>query len=82
MEIRVGMGLPMKQNNIHSGRPRIIDDSAEIPSPPRRADRQTGAQAARPPTQAKEQTPKWKNLTLDELRNWYEEEKRRQGITQ
>jgi hypothetical protein len=82
MKIRFGMGQPMKQNNIHSDSARIIDDGAEIPSPPKRADHKTDAQAARQPTRAKEQTPKWRNLTLDELRNWYEAEKRRQGITQ
>jgi hypothetical protein len=35
------------------------------------------------PRQAKESesAPKWKNLTLDELQSWLEEENRRQGIT-
>jgi hypothetical protein len=80
MQIRFGMGTPMKQNNIHSGSPNIIDDSPEIPAPPRRVDAQTKVQGTPRPTQAKEQSPKWRNLTLDELRSWYAEEKRRQGI--
>jgi hypothetical protein len=77
IRIRPGMGLPMKLNNSHSTGRRIIDDSPGIPCPPRRATAQTEPQDSPRPTRVKKEEPKWKNMTLDELKSWLADAKRR-----
>jgi hypothetical protein len=62
------MGVPMNSNNTQTARRRIIFWDSETPSPRRE-------NAANAETQ---QAPKWKNLTLDELQAWMDEEGRRE----
>jgi hypothetical protein len=61
----------MKQNTAPSLTPKFVAEEPEFPSP---------ADTRRKPEL--EPAPKWKNLTLDELQSWLEEEERRQGLTQ
>ena len=81
IQIRFGMGLPMKQNYTHPARRKTVDECHEIQSPPRRATAQTESQNPSQPKREKKKEPEWRNLTLDELKSWLEDAKREQGIT-
>ena len=77
----VGMGLPMQSQNTPSSRWKTIDRIVEPPPPPQAKPAQREGDVAGASAPEKKPTPpKWRNLTLDELRAWLEEAKRRQRI--
>ena len=80
MEIRIGMGRDVNQQNSEPRTRRRLADNDENPSPPREQTAKGRLTAELRPASDKNQPPPWKNLTLDELRSWYEEAKRRQGV--
>jgi hypothetical protein len=72
MEIRIGMGRDVNQQNSEPRTSRRLAGNDENPSPVR-AQTAKGRLTEEPcPASAKKKAPPWKNLTLDELRSWYE----------
>jgi hypothetical protein len=71
----------VKQNNSEPRRPNKVPENDENPSPGREQTAKGRLKEDLRPASAKKQAPPWKNLTLDELRSWYEDAKRRQGVT-
>ena len=67
----------MNQKNTHSNRWKIVVEKPEIPPSLR-----TGAHEPSQPTPAKEEPPKWRNLTLAEMYVLLEEAKRQEALTQ
>ena len=59
MCIRVGMGLPMKHNYIHSGACKTVDETDEISSSSRRVGTLTYARNPPQPAGEKEGEPRW-----------------------
>jgi hypothetical protein len=74
------MGVRMKSQNTPSSHWKILDRIVAPPPSsqpkPTRTERPVAAASA----PEKKPTPPWRNLTLDELRAWLEEAKRRQRI--
>ena len=81
MKIRVGMGPDVKQQNSNPRTRRRLPGNDENPSPVCEQTAKGRLTEDPRPASAKKKAPPWKNLTLDELRSWYEAAKQRQGVT-
>ena len=81
MEIRIGMGRDVNQQNSEPRSPNRLAENDENPCPPPKRTAKERLTAEPRLDSAKKKAPPWKNLTLDELRSWYEAAKQRQGVT-
>jgi hypothetical protein len=69
------------QKNPEPRSPNRVAENDENPSPARERTAKERLAADSRLDSGKNKAPPWKNLTLDELRAWYEDAKRRQGVT-
>jgi hypothetical protein len=76
----VGMGVRMKSQNTPSSRWKIIDRIGEPPPAPQPKLTRTERPVVAASTPEKKPASQWRNLTLDELRAWLVEAKRRQQM--
>jgi hypothetical protein len=75
------MGRVVNQKNSEPRSRNRVAENGENPCPAREQTAKGRLTEELRPKSAKNKAPPWKNLTLDELRSWFEEAKRRQGVT-
>ena len=59
---------------------RLVAEIAENPAPPMPETARTRPQQPREPKPPAKEPPKWRNLTLDELKAWLAEAKRQEAM--